>query len=98
MNGTGGRETAEGPAHRFNHNRWSQPTLIVSPPGPGIAMIACACGVALGADDMVRAPAARPVPEITSGGAFPISRIVCAECAARPTGSPMDEATEEDES
>jgi hypothetical protein len=45
-------------------------------------MIACACGVALGADDMVRAPAARPVPEITSGGAFPISRIVCAECAA----------------
>ena len=81
MNGTGGRETGEGPAHRFNHNRWSDPAPGVQALAPGVAVLACACGTVLDAGDMVKAPSIIPRVGPTSGSRIP--RIMCVACAAK---------------
>ena len=54
-------------------------------PAPGRAMLACACGRPIGVGSMYRAPSLRPPPEVTSGESVPVPRIVCPDCAARPT-------------
>lgn len=92
MSWTSGRVTGSGPT------RWSdQDYLIgedsrvflactpVSAPPPGMYLIACRCGRALSRHDMYRAWPPRPTPQVTSGEAFPIPRIVCADCAVAPT-------------
>ena len=89
MNWTSGWVTGSGPA------RWSDQDYLIGEdsrvflartpvpaPPPGVAMLACRCGRVLNRHDMYRARPPRPAPEVTSDGAFPIPRIVCADCAA----------------
>jgi hypothetical protein len=48
-------------------------------PGPGVAVLACACGAAIDAADMRRAQPVRPASP--SGGSGVIRPIVCPSCA-----------------
>jgi len=59
-----------------------EPRVKIDPPEPETAVLACRCGRVLDLDDMVRAPTLTPEPEVISGGAFRIPRIVCEDCAA----------------
>ena len=52
-------------------------TIRVNPPPPGVAVLACACGRVLDADEMHRLPP-------STGDARWLRPIVCEECADRP--------------
>jgi hypothetical protein len=100
MNWTGGWETGPSPARRSHHlprhgpyqlvdtdRVLREPRMKIRSPAPGVAMLACRCGVALSSDDMVRAPT--PVTNTeTVGRVGAIPRIVCIDCATGAGGEP----------